>query len=54
MRKLFTPPGAYLVLLVITLFFRIATALPLTYAGYMDASYAMHVAENLARGRGLV
>ncbi len=34
------------------LIFRIVTALPLEQAGYMDASYTMHVAENLARGRG--
>ncbi len=44
----------YVALFVIVLIFRVATALPLTYAGYMDASYAMHVAENLARGRGFV
>ena len=44
----------YLILLAVTLIFRIATALPLEQAGYMDASYAMHVAENLARGRGFV
>lgn len=44
----------YLVLFVLTLAFRILTALPLVQAGYMDASYAVHVAENLARGRGFV
>ncbi len=54
MKTWFAPPRAYLTLFLITLAFRIATALPLTYAGYMDASYAMHVAENLARGRGFV
>jgi hypothetical protein len=53
-QKLFAPPVVYLTLFLITLAFRLATALPLTYAGYMDASYAMHVAENLARGRGFV
>lgn len=54
MKKWFAPPRAYLLLFLVTLAFRLATALPLTYAGYMDASYAMHVAENLARGRGFV
>lgn len=54
MKTWFAPPRAYLTLFLITLAFRIATALPLTNAGYMDASYAMHVAENLARGRGFV
>jgi len=54
MKTWFAPPRAYLTLFLVTLVFRIATALPLTYAGYMDASYAMHVAENLARGRGFV
>ncbi len=54
MRDWFAPPRAYLTLFLITVAFRLATALPLTYAGYMDASYAMHVAENLARGRGFV
>lgn len=54
MREWFAPPRAYLLLFLITLVFRLATALPLTNAGYMDASYAMHVAENLARGRGFV
>lgn len=53
-KRWFIPPRAYLTLFVITLAFRIATALPLTNAGYMDASYAMHVAQNLARGRGFV
>src|SRR5712692_1704358 len=47
----FTP---YLALFVITLVFRIAIALPIQQAGYMDASYAMHIAENLARGHGFV
>jgi hypothetical protein len=54
MRDWFAPPRAYLTLFLITVAFRLATALPLTYAGYMDASYAMHIAENLARGRGFV
>ncbi len=54
MKTWFAPPRAYLLLFLITLAFRLATALPLTYAGYMDASYAMHVAENLGRGRGFV
>src|SRR5512140_3996145 len=44
----------YLVLLAVTLVVRVLTALPLEQAGYMDASYAIHVAENLAIGRGLV
>jgi hypothetical protein len=44
----------YAILLLITFALRLATALPLRQAGYMDASYTMHVAENLARGRGLV
>ena len=43
----------YLILFLITLVLRVATALPLQQAGYMDASYTLHVAENLARGRGL-
>ncbi|MBI4790107.1 MAG: glycosyltransferase family 39 protein [Chloroflexi bacterium] len=42
----------YGLLFSITLLLRVATALPLEQAGYMDASYALHVAENLARGRG--
>lgn len=44
----------YALLLVLVLAFRVVTALPLQQAGYMDASYYMHVAENLAAGRGLV
>lgn len=44
----------YFFMFLITLIFRLATALPLDYAGYMDASYAIHVAENLARGQGFV
>ncbi len=44
----------YLLLFALTLAFRLATALPLQQAGYMDASYTLHVAENLARGRGFV
>ncbi|MDE3090870.1 MAG: glycosyltransferase family 39 protein, partial [Chloroflexota bacterium] len=42
----------YILLFVLTIILRLATALPLQQAGYMDASYALHVAENLARGRG--
>ncbi len=54
MRDWFKPPSAYLTLFVVTLLFRIATALPLEQPGYMDASYVLHIAENLARGRGFV
>ncbi len=53
MRRWFESPRAYILLLTITLVVRIATALPLHQAGYMDASYAIHVAENIAVGRGL-
>ncbi|MBI5304319.1 MAG: glycosyltransferase family 39 protein [Chloroflexi bacterium] len=42
----------YIVLFLIALAFRVATALPLEQAGYMDASYTLHIAEQLARGRG--
>lgn len=52
--KNFLRAHPYLALFLITLAFRIVTALPLEQAGYMDASYAIHVAENLARGRGFV
>jgi hypothetical protein len=45
-------PRAYILLFVITLLFRVATALPVGQTGYMDASYAVHIAENLAQGRG--
>lgn len=41
-------------LALIVLLFRLFTALPLERAGYMDASYAQHVGENLALGRGFV
>lgn len=41
-------------LALIVLAFRLCTALPLERAGYMDASYAVHVGGNLAQGRGLV
>src|SRR5215212_8516562 len=44
----------YLLLALLVLVFRLATALPLEHAGYMDASYAVHVGSNLATGRGLV
>ncbi len=53
MKRWFESPRAYILLLTITLVVRIATALPLQQAGYMDASYAIHVAENIAVGRGL-
>jgi hypothetical protein len=46
------PPMAYLVLGAIVLILRIGTALPIQRAGYMDASYTLHIAENLARRRG--
>ncbi len=49
----FAPPRAYVLLFALTLAVRIATALPVQQAGYMDASYALHVAENLAMGRSL-
>lgn len=42
----------YLILFIIAALFRLATALPLEQAGYMDASYTLHIAEQLARGRG--
>ncbi len=44
----------YLLLAFIVLIFRLVTALPLECAGYMDASYTLHVGANLARGRGLI
>lgn len=47
-------PQPYITLFLIALVFRIATALPLEQAGYMDASYTIHIAENLAHGRGFV
>lgn len=47
-------PRAYLVLVVISLGFHVLTALPVERAGYMDASYTLHVGANLARGRGFV
>ncbi len=53
MRRWHESPRAYILLLAITFVVRIATALPLQQAGYMDAAYAIHVAENLASGRGL-
>jgi hypothetical protein len=52
--KISSWPRAQIALFCITLAFRTATALPLQHAGYMDASYAIHVAENLARGRGFI
>lgn len=45
---------AYWLLAALVLVWRLATALPLERAGYMDASYTMHVGANLAAGRGLV
>lgn len=44
----------YLWLGLIVLAFRLLTALPLEQAGYMDASYTLHVGRNLAQGRGFV
>ena len=52
MRRVLILPRAYVLLFAITLILRVATALPVQQTGYMDASYAIHVAENLARGRG--
>lgn len=46
--------NSYVILFLATLVFRLATALPLEQAGNMDGSYVLHVAENLARGRGFV
>ncbi|MGB8646409.1 MAG: glycosyltransferase family 39 protein [Anaerolineae bacterium] len=46
-------PRTWKLLVLIVLVFRLATALPLQYPGYMDASYTFHVAGNLARGQGL-
>ena len=54
MTKIRGIPRAYFLLAAIVLIFRIATALPLEQAGYMDASYTIHVAENLARGQGFI
>ncbi len=42
----------YLFLALVVLLLRLATALPLERAGYMDASYTQHVGANLAQGRG--
>lgn len=53
-RQGFDKVRAYLVLAIVTLALRVATALPLTRAGYMDASYTIHVGANLVQGRGLV
>ncbi len=47
-----SPSRAYWLLAAIVLVFRLATALPIERAGYMDASYTLHIAEQLARGRG--
>lgn len=54
MSSWFHSPRAYVLVFLITLVFRIATAAPLSQAGYMDASYAIHVAENVAHGDGLI
>lgn len=53
-REWLASPRAYVVLFFLVFALRIGTALPLQQAGYMDAAYTMHVAENLARGRGFV
>ena len=52
MRRWIVGHRAYWVLGGIVLLFRIATGLPIQHAGYMDASYTIHIAENLASGRG--
>lgn len=53
--KNFSPRAhPYISIFIITLAFRLATALPLQQAGYMDASYTLHIAENLSHGRGFV
>ena len=44
----------YVLLGLIVLALRLVTALPLEQAGYMDASYTLHVGRNLAHGRGFV
>ncbi len=46
--------GPYAGLGLIVLALRLVTALPLEHAGYMDASYTVHVGQNLAQGRGFV
>lgn len=43
---------SYVFLTGIVLLVRIVTAIPIERAGYMDASYTLHVAERLAEGRG--
>lgn len=52
MSRWLTTPRAYWTLAALVLVFRIATAWPITRAGYMDASYTLHIGEQLARGRG--
>ncbi len=53
--KNFSPRAhPYVSIFIITLVFRVVTALPLQQAGYMDASYTLHIAENLSHGRGFV
>ncbi|HEY6042822.1 MAG TPA: glycosyltransferase family 39 protein, partial [Anaerolineae bacterium] len=49
MRKL----RPYAWLFAMALAYRILIALPLERAGYMDASYTVHVAQQIAAGRGL-
>lgn len=53
--KNFSPRAhPYISIFIITLVFRVVTALPLQQPGYMDASYTLHIAENLSHGRGFV
>lgn len=54
MKRLFLGPQAYLLLFALALIYRGLTALPVLRAGYMDASYTVHVAGQLTFGRGLV
>jgi hypothetical protein len=42
----------YAALALAVLAFRSVTALPIAHGGYMDASYTLHVAQQLAGGRG--
>jgi hypothetical protein len=53
-RTLLAGRWGYIVLGMLALAFRIGTAIPIQRAGYMDASYTLHIAENLAQGRGFV
>jgi hypothetical protein len=54
MREFFKSPRAFVTLFVVTFLFRVLTALPLEGAGNTDGAYVLHVAENLAHGRGFV